>query len=129
MSGAPKSRVAALCESQFDSLTIVLTLPRAELYDRIDARVHKMFDDGLIDEALGLMQYRDCGSMQALGYKQIMQNPSMPRSELEKLVAQKTRNYAKRQMTYFNNMKLDKIFIDARDFVAVERAVREFTEQ
>ena len=129
LSGAPKSRVAALCESQFDSLTIVLTLPRAELYDRIDARVHKMFDDGLIDEALGLMQYRDCGSMQALGYKQIMQNPSMPRSELEKLVAQKTRNYAKRQMTYFNNMKLDKIFIDARDFVAVERAVREFTEQ
>ena len=75
------------------------------------------------------MQYRDCGSMQALGYKQIMQNPSMPRSELEKLVAQKTRNYAKRQMTYFNNMKLDKIFIDARDFVAVERAVREFTER
>lgn len=129
VSGAPKSSVATHCASPFDSLTVVLTLPRTELYAKIDARVHQMFDDGLIDEVKGLMRYRDCGAMQALGYKQIVQYPNMPRSELEPLVAQKTRNYAKRQMTYFNNMKLDKIFIDARDYDATERAVREFTEK
>ena len=67
--------------------------------------------------------------MQALGYKQIMSNPSAPREQLEELTARKTRNYAKRQITYFKNMKLNKIFIDARDYHEVERTVKNFLEQ
>ena len=87
-----------------------------------------MFDDGLEDEVRSLMQYKDCGSMQALGYKQIAEAPTAPRSVTEPLVAQKTRNYAKRQTTYFNNMKLNKVFIDVRDYSAVETCVAKFLE-
>ncbi len=127
--GAPKSAAAVKAEPPFDALTIVLTLPRELLYSRIDARVKKMFDDGLEDEVRSLMQYKDCGSMQALGYKQIAEAPTAPRSVTEPLVAQKTRNYAKRQTTYFKNMKLDKQFIDARDYAELFSRVSAFLEE
>ncbi|MCH5350391.1 MAG: tRNA (adenosine(37)-N6)-dimethylallyltransferase MiaA [Clostridiales bacterium] len=129
LTGAPKSLVATQSEPPFDALTIVVTLPRELLYERINARVKSMFECGLIDEVNGLKQYVGCGAMQALGYKQIIENPDMPYDELVALVSQKTRNYAKRQMTYFNNMKLDKVFIDARDTDKIERAVTEFLEK
>lgn len=123
--GEPKSKAADF-EKPYDDLTVVLTLPRDELYARINARVRKMFDDGLMEEVQSLMKYAHCQSMQALGYKQIINYPDMSREELIELVAQKTRNYAKRQMTYFKNMKLDKIFIDARDAESVTRCVKNF---
>ncbi|MBD5131725.1 MAG: tRNA (adenosine(37)-N6)-dimethylallyltransferase MiaA [Clostridiales bacterium] len=123
--GAPKSQAVGT-NKPYDDLTIVLTLPREMLYDRINRRVKKMFDDGLIEEATGLIKYRDCGSMQALGYKQIAANPYASREELEQLVAQKTRNYAKRQITYFKNVGLNKVFIDARDYEAIKNCVTDF---
>lgn len=123
--GAPKSCVAAT-NKPYDDLTIVLTLPREILYERINNRVHKMFEDGLIDEAKRLCAYKNCGSMQALGYKQIMLNSTASPAELEQITAQKTRNYAKRQITYFKNIPLNKIFIDARDYSAVRAAVARF---
>lgn len=126
--GMPKSAVVERFEPPFDHLVIVLTLPREQLYENINRRVSKMFDDGLIEETEKLMKYKSCGSMQALGYKQIAEAPNAPREQLEALTAQKTRNYAKRQTTYFNNMKLDKVFIDARDFDGVAECVEKFLE-
>lgn len=129
LTGAPKSEVAEHKEKPYDDLTIVLTLPRDVLYDKINKRVRKMFDDGLIAEAIGLSKYKDCGSMQALGYKQIMSDPAAPREQLEELTARKTRNYAKRQTTYFKNMQLNKVFIDARNYEEIERVVKDFLER
>ena len=126
--GETKSEVIAL-DKPYDDLTIVLTLPRDMLYDKINKRVHRMFEDGLIDEVKSLLQYKNCSSMQALGYKQIAADIAAPRETLEQITAQKTRNYAKRQMTYFNNMKLNKVFIDARDFDAVKNTVAQFLEK
>jgi len=126
--GEAKSTVAEY-KKPYDDLTVVLTLPRELLYDRINRRVRKMFDDGLICEAEGLMKYKECGSMQALGYKQIAAMQGSPREVIEEVTAQKTRNYAKRQITYFKNMKLDKVFIDARDYSAVENCIRQFVEK
>ncbi len=119
---------AVKTEKPYDDLTVVLTLPRDILYERINNRVHKMFDDGLIDEVNGLMRFKNCGSMQALGYKQIAENPGSSRIMLEELTAQKTRNYAKRQITYFKNIKLNKVFIDARDYELIKSTVTRFTE-
>lgn len=127
-SGKPKSAIVS-SDSPYDYLVIVLTLPREILYDKINNRVSKMFDDGLIEETKSLLKYKDCGSMQALGYKQIAADPNVDRKMIEPLVAQKTRNYAKRQITYFKNMKLEKTFIDARDYDAIFGAVKEFTER
>ena len=126
--GEPKS-TAVNKNKPFDDLTIVLTLPRELLYDKINRRVKKMFQDGLIEEARSLMQYKDSGSMQALGYKQIAAEPDASADKLEALVAQKTRNYAKRQITYFKNMQLNKVFIDARDYDKVNQCVRDFLEK
>lgn len=128
VSGRPKSCVVGRDDSLYDYLAIVLDLPRELLYARINARVKKMFDDGLIDEAKSLMRYKTCGSMQALGYKQIAEDPNAPRDVLESAVAQKTRNYAKRQVTYFKNMQLDKTTVDARDYASVAALVEKFTE-
>ena len=125
--GETKSEVISQ-DKPYDDLTIVLTLPRDILYNKINRRVHKMFDDGLIDEVKSLMRYKNNTSMQALGYKQIAADISAPREALEQLTAQKTRNYAKRQMTYFNNMKLNKVFIDARDYDSVKTTVAKFLE-
>ncbi|MDE7406744.1 MAG: tRNA (adenosine(37)-N6)-dimethylallyltransferase MiaA [Clostridiales bacterium] len=115
-------------EKPYDDLTIVLTLPRELLYNKINKRVHSMFDDGLIDEVKSLLQYKNHTSMQALGYKQIAADIDAPRDILEQVTAQKTRNYAKRQMTYFNNMKLNKVFIDARNYDQVVQTVENFLE-
>ena len=123
--GKPRS-AAVVRDKPYDDLTIVLTLPRPLLYDRINARVKKMFDDGLIRETKELLKYKECGSMQALGYKQIASDPTAPREYLEAITAQKTRNYAKRQTTYFNNMKLNKVFIDARNYEQVVDVARSF---
>ncbi len=125
--GRPKSRAVSR-SNPYDYLAIVLDLPRDLLYARINARVKKMFDDGLIDETKQLMPYKNCCSMQALGYKQIAQDPTAPRDVIESLVAQKTRNYAKRQVTYFKNMQLEKTTIDARDFESVSALVEKFLE-
>ena len=125
--GETKSEVISQ-DKPYDDLTIVLTLPRELLYDKINKRVHRMFDDGLIDEVKTLLQYKNCTSMQALGYKQIAADISAPREALEQLTAQKTRNYAKRQMTYFNNMKLNKVFIDVREFDSIKNTVEKFLE-
>lgn len=129
LTGKAKSDAAGQCEKPYDDLTIVLTLPRDMLYEKIDRRVKKMFDDGLIDEARGLIKYASCGSMQAIGYKQIAAEPNAPRAELEVLVARKTRNYAKRQITYFKHMDLNKVFIDARDTTAIEECIEKFLNE
>ncbi|MCH5155490.1 MAG: tRNA (adenosine(37)-N6)-dimethylallyltransferase MiaA [Clostridiales bacterium] len=127
--GQTKTETVSRQETPYDDLTIVLTLPRDILYDRINKRVHRMFDDGLLQEVKSLLQYKNCTSMQALGYKQIAADIDALREQMEQITAQKTRNYAKRQMTYFNNMKLNKVFIDARDYGSIVAVVENFLEK
>ena len=79
---------------------------REELYSLIDKRVDKMIEDGLIDEVKELMKKYPSSlrAFQAIGYKELMSNiDSEDLSETISLIKQKTRNYAKRQYTYFNN--------------------------
>ncbi len=125
VSGKPKSS-AVKSNQVYDDLSIVLTLPRELMYERINARVKKMFDDGLMAEVKSLLRFKNKQSFQALGYKQIAENEDMPIDELIELVSRKTRNYAKRQTTYFKNVPLNKIFIDARDYNEIETAVARF---
>lgn len=79
---------------------------REELYSLIDNRVDKMIEDGLIDEVKSLMEKypKNLRAFQAIGYKELMENiDSMDISSIISLIKQKTRNYAKRQYTYFNH--------------------------
>jgi tRNA dimethylallyltransferase len=93
-----------------DYCIIGLTMPRAELYARLDARVEHMFERGLLDETRGLLA-RGCApelsSMQAIGYKEALRYLQRL-SDREKMLAdikQNTRNFAKRQYTWFRAFK------------------------
>ena len=107
-----------------------MTRERAELYGAIEARVDKMFDMGLEEEVRELMPYRECQSMQAIGYKQLCDyfdgnyaSLDTVREEIKKL----SRNYAKRQLTFFRGMNADKIFVDYSDAQkAIEKNISSF---
>jgi tRNA dimethylallyltransferase len=92
-------------EGPFDERMFVLDWPREELYRRIDLRVDKMLAAGLVDEVRRLMADGDNDSTakQAIGYKEIA---AALRGECTMEAAvmtlkQVTRNYAKRQLTWF----------------------------
>jgi len=79
---------------------------RSELYKRIDGRVGKMLDEGLIDEIKGLLARgipEKCTAMQAIGYKEFIDalNGQCSIDEAADLVRQSSRRYAKRQLTWF----------------------------
>lgn len=83
-----------------------LTLPRKELYARINARVERMIEQGLLDEVRGLVAsgYEEAlTARQAIGYKELL--PVLLEEQLldraVKQIQQATRHYAKRQITWF----------------------------
>jgi tRNA dimethylallyltransferase len=92
-------------ESIYDVQIIALNLPRDELYAKIDERVNKMISDGLIDETKSLFSQgygKTITSKQALGYRQILDylEEKISLEECISLIKQKTRHFAKRQMTW-----------------------------
>jgi tRNA dimethylallyltransferase len=86
-------------------LQIGLSVPRDELVKRIDARVDAMMEAGLLDETRRLIrQYgRDIPSMSGLGYKQLGLHirGDMTLEDAVKRIKIETRQYAKRQMTWW----------------------------
>lgn len=81
-----------------------LDRPREALYARIDARVDQMMRDGWMDEVLRLAQTvpLDAPAWQSLGYRELLQaNSSAEIARVVEDVKRKTRNYAKRQLTWF----------------------------
>jgi tRNA dimethylallyltransferase len=93
-----------------------LTRPTADLVLRIDARVEDMFRRGLVAETAGLLErglVQNRTAMQALGYRQVVEHLNAARSLLEtiELVKTRTRQFAKRQMTWFRG-QLDLTWIE-----------------
>ncbi|MCZ2258744.1 tRNA (adenosine(37)-N6)-dimethylallyltransferase MiaA [Sporosarcina sp. G11-34] len=96
---------------------IGLQVERELLYERIGQRVDLMMEQGLLEEAKGLWEegIRGVQSVQAIGYKELYQyiEGVLSVDEAVELIKKNTRNYAKRQMTYFRN-KLDITWFDAQ---------------
>ena len=80
---------------------------RETLYRRIDRRVDEMFDSGLVDEVRRVMPRRDSTAGQAIGYKEILDafDGLCTIDEARDRIKQATRNYAKRQLTWFRRNK------------------------
>lgn len=78
---------------------------RELLYNKIDKRVEEMFDEGLIEEVESLIKngYKDCRSMRGIGYKEVAEYLEGGNSleECKNLIKQGHRNYARRQITWF----------------------------
>lgn len=92
----------------FDVLYYYLNMERQKLYDRINMRVDIMINNGLIDEVRGLIENGvdpHAQSMMAIGYKEIVSYLN-GETDLDKAIdriKQGSRNYAKRQLTWFRN--------------------------
>lgn len=90
----------------FRIITIGLELPREELYTRINQRVEEMVREGLEEEARSLYPFRHLTALQTVGYQEWFDyfDGKMSRDKAIDLIKQHTRNYAKRQMTWFRKM-------------------------
>lgn len=110
----------------FEIEKVGLTRPREVLYDRINRRVLKMVDDGLVEEVRSLEPYRNLAALKTVGYKEIFDwfdyvdgkvsdegwGPAMPGdgpvTSLDRaveLIQRNTRHYAKRQLSYWGRDK------------------------
>lgn len=93
----------------FRVIGIGLELPRTELYERINHRVDRMVEEGLVEEAKALFPFRHHKNLRTVGYQEFYSDPdSFPADEQAiaqavTRIKQHTRNYAKRQLTWFRN--------------------------
>ena len=120
-------------EKPYRSLILGLDFPeRAQLYRRIDLRVDKMLDAGLLDEAKLVYDHRQTyrTAAQAIGYKEFFPffEGTAALDECADKLKQASRNYAKRQLTWFRNQN-DAVwlYVDEDDVLAKATAlVRDF---
>lgn len=113
----------------YDAKFIGLTLERGVLYERINQRVDKMMEQGLLQEIDGLMNKGyapELQSMKAIGYKEwfAYYQGCQSLEETLELIKKNSRNYAKRQYTWFNNQVPVKWFeVNLNDFNETIEAV------
>ncbi len=117
-----------------DYLSYIIDIDREKLYNNINKRVDIMFEKGLLDEVKKII---DMGidntytSMQAIGYKEIYEyliNKSMSLEETIELIKKRTRNFAKRQLTWFrreehnriNENDLEKTAYEIKQFYSID---------
>ena len=104
-----------------------LNMPREVLYRRIEDRVDRMIEIGLIEEVKGLLDQgypRDCVAMQSFGYKELIDHLDGKRTldEAIALLKQNTRRFAKRQLTWFrNDPRIE--WIDTSQFSSIDGIV------
>ncbi len=91
----------------FRIVRVGLELPREVLYERINTRVDKMMENGLLDEVRNLYSLRHLKNLQTVGYSELFEHIeglyTLP--EAVDKIKQNTRHYAKRQMTWFRKDK------------------------
>lgn len=103
-----------------------LSLPRALLCERINRRVNRMMDEGLLNEVRRLLPLREMPALQTVGYSELFEyldgGTTLPEA-VERIKAH-SRQYAKRQVTWFNKYLPGPSF-DARDTAAIDRYLTE----
>lgn len=115
----------------YDCLFIGLNAPRDILYEYINKRVDEMILNGLIEEAKKIYntKVRTKAVLTPIGYKELFPyfENNKPLDECIELIKQRSRKYAKRQMTWFNNqMNINWFNTDYEDFNKTIKKVEEF---
>ncbi len=89
----------------FEVQMVMPNWSRVLLYDRINSRTEKMLAEGWLNEAHNLLEYKELKALQTVGYPELFEHLSGDISLEEAInkIRQKTRNYAKRQLTFFSN--------------------------
>ncbi len=108
-SGRPFSsfKTGKQAKRDFEIEKIGLSRPREELYDRINRRVDAMIEEGLEEEVRSLLPYRSLTPLQTVGYREMFDclDGKTTLEEAVALIKQHTRNYAKRQLTWWRRDK------------------------
>lgn len=107
-----QERVSRQKEIPYHYKVFVIDIEREVLYERINQRVDKMMEQGLIEEVQGILaKYQQFPTaMQAIGYKEVKEflEKKLSKEEMIEKIKQESRRYAKRQLTWFRK---DKTFI------------------
>lgn len=106
--GQPKSKIIAAQPAR-KYLAFDIALERNVLYERINARVDDMLQNGLIDEVDNILRIGynpELTALKAIGYSETIDylNGKTTREKAVDLIKQHTRNYAKRQITWFKRL-------------------------
>lgn len=117
----------------YPAIIIGLTRPREELYDTINKRVDEMVENGLINEARYFYDNNIYSKAinTAIAYKELYMyfDGKMSLKEAKELIKKRSRNYAKRQYTWFNNqLKVNWFNIDSSNFDLTINEVINFIE-
>ena len=104
-----------------DAKILMLNPNREELYENINKRVDKMFELGLVDEVKKLLnKYQLSNTAKAaIGYKEVIDylDNQISLEECKELIKKRTRNYAKRQVTFFKNQFELEMFENKNDLL------------
>lgn len=107
--GQPMSKVACQKEVPYEVKWIGINMPREEIYDRVNKRVDIMLKNGLIEETKALLAKhgRIPNFVKTIGYQEILQylDGEIDLDRAIELIKQHSRNYAKRQLTWFRRNK------------------------
>ena len=104
---------------------------REELYRRIDQRVERMFEAGLVEEVCGLLARGIPASakpFEAIGYRHVIEDidSCFPREETIRIIQRDTRRYAKRQITWFRRQCEVTWFDGSGDSDEIKNKVHQF---
>jgi tRNA dimethylallyltransferase len=113
-SGLPEKRDKGRQTLPYSAHCYYLNTDRKELYHRINQRVDQMLESGLIQEARSLDGLRNISALQTVGYQELFRyfDGELSLIEALELIKKNSRNYAKRQLTWFRN---DKRFKEAEN--------------
>ena len=98
-----KYRTGEKQQRPFDVIKIGLELPREELYSRINLRVDHMINEGLIEEVRSVSAQRQLNALQTVGYRELFHyfDGTLTLPQAVEKIKQNSRQYAKRQLTWF----------------------------
>ncbi|MCB0700950.1 MAG: tRNA (adenosine(37)-N6)-dimethylallyltransferase MiaA [Chitinophagales bacterium] len=111
-------------ERPFNVVKIALEMPREVLYDRINRRVDLMMQEGLLEEAKTLYTQKGLKNLQTVGYQELfeyMDGKCTLEDAVDK-IKQHSRNYAKRQLTWFRKDK-EYRWLDASSDIIVKEII------
>ncbi len=113
----------------FKPIYILLDLPRTDLYTRIDKRVDEMIAAGLETEVRNLLPYKHRSALNTVGYEEFFAffDGLISRETAIEKIKQHSRNYAKRQVTWFSKHGSWSIFNPA-DTTAILKAIKEASD-
>jgi len=134
--GTPISELQKLDAPNYRVLRIGLTMPRDQLYERINARVDQMIAHGLIAEVQGLIDRgysADLSSMSGLGYRQIAAylHGKTSRDEAIRILKRDTRRFVHHQYSWFrlNDPRIQWFDVNAPSYGNIRDSVAQFLDR